>query len=55
MSTFKYKSLAKKRREKQINSTISKHAKISEFFTSEERSSSKFGNLMINENIVREE
>ena len=31
------------------------YSKISEFFTSEERSSNKFGNLMIDENIVREE
>ena len=28
--------------------------KISEFFTSKERRSSNFGNLMINKNIVRE-
>ena len=31
------------------------NVKISEFFTSEERSSSKSGNLVIDENIVREE
>ena len=59
MSTFKYKSRAQKSKEKKkINETISKHAKISEIFTSEEGkegSSSNFGNLMINENIVREE
>ena len=41
--------------EKKINKTISKNAKISEFFTSEKRSSCNFGNLMIDENIVREE
>ena len=29
--------------------------KISEFFTSKERRSSNFGNLMINKNIIREE
>ena len=34
---------------------LSKHAKISEFFLSEERSSSNFGNLRINENFVSEE
>ena len=34
---------------------LSKHVKVSEFFTSEERSSSNFGNLMIDENFVREE
>ena len=56
MSTFKYKSGAQKRKEKkQTNETISKHAKISEFFAPEERKSSNFGNLMIDENIVREE
>ena len=31
------------------------NVKISEFFTSQEKSSSKFGNLMIDENFVREE
>ena len=31
------------------------NVEISEFFTSEERSSSKSGNLVIDENIVREE
>ena len=56
MSTFKYKSRAQKSKEKKkINETISKHAKISEIFISEEGSSSNFGNLMINENIIREE
>ena len=44
---------AQKRKEK--NETIWKHTKISEFFTSEERSSHKFRNLMIGENIVGEE
>ena len=55
MSTFKYKSGYQKRKDKKkINETISIHAKISESFTSVERSSSNFGNLMIDENIVRE-
>ena len=41
VSTFKYKSGAQKSKEKKkINEIISKYAKISEFFTSEEGSSS---------------
>ena len=48
MSTFKYKSEAQKRKEKKkINETILNHAKMSEFFTSEEKSSTKFGNFIV--------
>ena len=55
MSTFKCKSGAQKRKEKtKRKEIISKYVKISEFFTSEERGSSKFGNLMIDGNIVME-
>ena len=55
MSTFKFKSGAQKRKEKtKRKEIISKYVKISEFFTSEERGSSKFGNLMIDGNIVME-
>ena len=52
MSTFKCKSGAQKRKKTKRKEIISKYVKISEFFTSEERGSSKFGNLMIDGNIV---
>ena len=52
MSKFRYKWGAqkkrKKKRKKKTNETVSKYTKISKFLASKERSSSNFGELMIN-------